>query len=101
MSWQRKSEDLEGKGSESKEEGYMKVYKSIQIVNKAICDNIENGTIVDRGLLSQNILAQLRNLVEHTAIVTYGVGNDLEVNYDNIEKSLKPEFKSKVQFLNF
>ncbi|MCB4748610.1 MAG: AAA family ATPase [Sulfurovum sp.] len=101
MSWQRRNEDLEGKENESKEK-VMKVYQSIQTVNKAICDNIENGTIVDRGLLSQNILAQLRNLVEHTAIVTYGAGNDIEVNYDNIEKGLKyikankkPNFLSK------
>jgi len=65
------------------------VYQSIQVVNKVICENIETGKVLDRGLLSQNILAQLRNLVEYTAIIIYGKGEDVEVNYDNIEKGLK------------
>ena len=42
----------------------LKIDKSILDTNRAICDNISQLSFVDRGLLSQNILSQLRNFVE-------------------------------------
>ena len=58
---------------------------SILTVNKAICDNIEALAPDHRGLLSQNILSQLRTLVEHVALKIYSAGRDLDVTYDNIK----------------
>lgn len=52
--------------------------------NKVICSNIDVFGSTDRGLLSQNILAQLRNLVEHTALKAFSNGKDLEVTYQNL-----------------
>lgn len=58
--------------------------KNILIINKAICDNIDKLAPEHRGLLSQNILSQLRNLVEHIAFKIYSAGRNLEVTYTNI-----------------
>lgn len=40
----------------------------IQELNKTICENIELIDFTSRGLVSQNILSQARNLVEHVAM---------------------------------
>ncbi len=63
---------------------------------KYICDvidkNIEAHKILkDRGLLSENILAQLRNLTEDIAIFINNKNNslDLDSHYDNVENSMK------------
>ena len=45
----------------------LKVDKAILVTDKAICKNIDRFDSSERGLLSQNILAQLRNLVEYIA----------------------------------
>ena len=39
--------------------------------DKIICENIEMFDISNKGLLSQNILSQLRNLVEAICVKTY------------------------------
>lgn len=54
-----------------------KIDKSISITCKSIDDNI-NVFNNDRGLLSQNILSQLRNLVEDIAIKVFSNGTDLD-----------------------
>lgn len=46
-----------------------KVDESIKSINKVICDNISKADILERGLLSQKILAQLKNLVEHVSLM--------------------------------
>ena len=43
----------------------------IQELNKTICENIELIDFTSRGLVSQNILSQARNLVEHVAMKSY------------------------------
>ncbi len=56
-------------------------------IDKVICSNISAFCNVDRGFLSQNILSQLRNLVEHTALKAYSSGRDLAITYQNIEQA--------------
>lgn len=60
----------------------------IQELNKTICENIELIDFTSRGLVSQNILSQARNLVEHVAMKAYGTEHDLTVGYGDIKTSL-------------
>ncbi|MGZ3863542.1 MAG: hypothetical protein ACXVPN_08980 [Bacteroidia bacterium] len=64
-----------------------KVDAHILNVNKVICSNIDKLGVSDRGLLAQNILSQLRNLIEYIALKIYCNGNDIDVTFDNIEKA--------------
>lgn len=54
----------------------------IAILNtdKVICDNISTFGADKRGLLSQNILSQLRNYVEYIAQKIYANGSDIDPN---------------------
>ena len=56
-------------------------------INKVICSNISAFSNVNRGFLSQNILSQLRNLVEHTALKAFSNGRDIAITYQNIEQA--------------
>lgn len=63
--------------------------RRIYTCNKAICDNICNFDATQRGLLSQNILAQLRNFLEAIFIKSYlcRLGDTQLNDYDTICKS--------------
>jgi energy-coupling factor transporter ATP-binding protein EcfA2 len=64
------------------------VGKQIQSVNEAICRNIEE--LADqRSLLSQNVLAQLRNLVEGVAVFLHTGSSNAEFTYLAIKPALK------------
>lgn len=58
----------------------LKVDKAILVTSETICKNIDRFDSNERGLLSQNILAQLRNLVEYIAQKIYSNGNDIDPN---------------------
>lgn len=58
----------------------LKVDKAILVTSETICKNIDRFDSSERGLLSQNILAQLRNLVEYIAQKIYSNGNDIDPN---------------------
>lgn len=60
-------------------------------IDKAICKNIEKFDTSERGLLSQNILSQLRNFVEHIALKVLAEASKTEIsnNYDNIIKAIE------------
>lgn len=61
-------------------------------ISNVIEKNIEaNKVLKDRGLLSQNILSQLRNFVEDTAILINNKKNnlDLDTHYENVNSSIK------------
>lgn len=47
------------------------VNKAIYACDDVICRNIESFTTEQRGLLSQNILSQLRNFVENIFVKVY------------------------------
>ncbi len=65
-----------------------KVDLAILEVNEVICENISIFDDSKRGLLSQNILSQLRNFVEHVSLKAYSQGRDLDVIYQNIENAM-------------
>ena len=61
------------------------VDRAIFDTNKVICRNIAVFDDSERGLLSQNILSQLRNFVEYIAQKVYSNGVDTNPNnYDDI-----------------
>src|SRR5690606_32827689 len=61
-----------------------KVDAAILTIDKVICANISRFDDSERGLLSQNILAQLRNFVEHVALKAGHGTNEIEITYENI-----------------
>lgn len=59
----------------------------IRVIDGAICrylDNIDNST---RAVISQDILAHLKNLVEHVMLKYYSPYTDIEDSEENIEKA--------------
>lgn len=82
-----------------------KIDKAILNIDKNICKNIEKNQD-DRGYLSQNVLAQLRNYVEHISIKYYvsSISGDIsgipEDMYDDIKRGLGYiKVNSKLYFL--
>lgn len=72
------------------------IAKQIENANNAICQNIES--LADqRALLSQNVLSQLRNLVEGTAVFLHQGASDAEFTYEAIQPALD-FIKGKAQF---
>lgn len=63
------------------------VGEQIQSADEAICRNIDSLTD-QRALLSQNVLAQLRNLVEGVAVRLHAGRSDAEFNYAAVEPGL-------------
>lgn len=78
--------------------------KRIYSCNEAICKNIESLQANERGLLSQNILSQLRNFLECVFLKIYvASGNSLiENEYQNIKNAIKfiNTLQGKYRFLN-
>lgn len=66
----------------------LKVDKKIIVIDKAICRNIDAIAVTSRGAVSQDVLAQLRNFVEHIMLRFYANGKDLDVTYQNICKGI-------------
>ena len=61
--------------------------EQIIVTDRAICrylDNIDNST---RAVISQDILAHLRNLVEHVMLKYYSPHTDIDDSAENIEKA--------------
>ncbi len=80
----------------------LKIDLAILNTNKNICKNINCFDESDRGLLSQNILAQLRNFVEYIAIKVYANGSDVDPNnYETNVAALKYlQTRGNLRFLN-
>ena len=66
-----------------------KINEKILEIDQVICKNISKFDDSERGLLSQNILSQLRNLVEHVALKIFANDNDIGNSYDNIQKAIE------------
>jgi len=67
----------------------LRIDVAIFTIDKNICDNIDSQTAIGCGLMSQNVLAQLRNLVEHVAMKITSQDRDIEPNYDAIKEAMK------------
>ncbi|WP_178861931.1 ATP-dependent DNA helicase [Thiomicrorhabdus cannonii] len=74
------------------------VSKQILSANEVICQNIEL-LANQRGLLSQNVLSQLRNLIESVAVLLHTRSPSTEFNYAAIEPGLS--FVRSAAKLNF
>jgi hypothetical protein len=72
------------------------VSEQIQSADEAICRNIES-LADERALLSQNVLSQLRNLVEGVAVRLDTDSPDAEFNYAAVEQGLA-FVKSRARF---
>ena len=75
------------------------VSKQIKSADEAICRNIES--LADqRTLLSQNVLSQLRNLVEGAAVFLHTGSPDAEFHYAAIKRGLAfTESQARFNFL--
>lgn len=74
-------------------------------IDRAICDtssviskNIDRFDSSERGLLSQNILSQLRNLVEYIAEKVMAGGNDIDPNDYQLKEEAVSFLKSRGQY---
>lgn len=75
------------------------VTQQIRSADEAICRNIES-LAGERALLSQNILSQLRNLVEGVVVRLHAGSPDAEFSYDAVEPGLAfVRSKAKLNFL--
>ena len=77
---------------------------SIQNIDNTICQNIDliDFETVSRALVSQNLLSQSRNLVEHVAVKAYACakGEDLEADWNTIPAATEYiKHHNKFQFL--
>lgn len=76
-----------------------KIDTAIMTIDEVIYKNIEL-MATERGILSQNLLGQLRNLVEHVSLKAYFNENDFDISYENIQKGNQyVKEHSKLNFL--
>lgn len=80
----------------------LRIDEAILNTNAVICKNIERFDESERGLLSQNILAQLRNFVEYIVAKIYSNGRDIDPNDYKKKKEAIDYIKSygKYRFLS-
>ncbi len=58
--------------------------KQIKDIDNVICKNIEMLPHNERWIVTENILSQLRNFVEHIALKIYSQGQNIDNSYENI-----------------
>ena len=73
----------------------LKIDKAILDTNEVICNNIKNFREDDRGLLSQNILGQIRNFVEYVSIKALSNGQNVNPNEWSVNKEAMKELKRR------
>ncbi|MCW5195908.1 ATP-dependent RecD-like DNA helicase [Bacillus amyloliquefaciens] len=66
----------------------LRIDTQILTINKVVCRHIDSLATSTRGVVSQDILSQLRNFVEHIMLKFYANDQDIENNYDNICKAI-------------
>ncbi|MFC4389049.1 ATP-dependent RecD-like DNA helicase [Gracilibacillus marinus] len=66
----------------------LRIDTQILNINKVIGRHIDSLATSPRGVVSQDILSQLRNFVEHIMLKFYANGQDIDNNYDNIRKAI-------------
>lgn len=73
----------------STNETFLRIDAQILNINKVICRHIDSLATSSRGVVSQDILSQLRNFVEHIMLKFYANGQDIDNKYENIRKATK------------
>ena len=66
----------------------MGIDEQIKIIDKAICRHIKLVDVSGRGAISQDILKNLRDFVEHIVLKIFAQGSDIDDNWDNIQRNL-------------
>lgn len=61
----------------------------IKVIDNKICRHLDDIGDSSRGAISQDILSDLKKLVEHIMLKFYSGGNEIEVNSENIKNALK------------
>lgn len=84
----------------------LRIDTKILNIDKVICRHIESLETSDRGVVSQDVLAQLRNFVEHIMLKFYANGHDIDNSYDNICKAIdftrsRGNLKVLIRFHNY
>ena len=84
----------------------MRIDEQIQIIDKAICRHIDQFDVSGRGAVSQDILKNLRDFVEHIMLKVYAQGKDIDDNWDTIQAATKyvksrAEWKDLTRFHNY
>lgn len=59
----------------------------IRVIDRAICRYLDNIDTSTRAVISQDILAHLKNLVEHVMLKYYSPNADIDDSEENIEKA--------------
>lgn len=62
---------------------------NILTINKVICRHIDAIETSERGYVAQDILAQLRNFIDHIMLKVWKHPNDVENSYTNIREAIK------------
>ena len=58
-------------------------------IDRVICRHIGSADFSPRGAVSQDVLAQLRNFIEHIMLKLYANGEDIDNTYENICKAIE------------
>lgn len=68
----------------------LKIEQKIYDIDKVICGNLDmmDWPSASRDLVSQNLLSQSRNLVEHVAVRAYGRGQEIPLNRETVPNAL-------------
>ncbi|EEH02384.1 putative helicase [Ureaplasma urealyticum serovar 2 str. ATCC 27814] len=66
-----------------------KIDSELYNLDDAICRHIDDISRYSRGVVSQDVLSDLRHYVEHIMFKIYDNGRNLEVTYDNIKEAIR------------
>lgn len=82
-------------------ENNTRVDKELLKINKSICRHIDNISRESRPVVAQDVISDLRHLVDHVRVKIYAGGEDIEPNYDAICKARKHVEKiAQYKFIN-
>ena len=73
---------------------FNKIDEEVYNLDAAICRHIDNISRDSRGIVSQDVLADLRHYVEHIMFKIYDNGKNLDITYNNIRKAKKYIFNT-------
>ncbi len=68
----------------------LKIEQKIYDIDRVICGNLDmmDWPMATRDLISQNLLSQSRNLVEHIAVRAYGKGKEIACNRETVPNAM-------------